>query len=147
MCPASNASYFVDVSDTGSAGELARAPATARATLTADVVACADGGVVPSSGRLRGTRSHGSGLLPARRHERNLRGRLAGAHGNGGRLRDQRLRIVRGREPRTALVDFDFAGGKLGVLANDLAAGDNTTGESAGGVSPAWRITYLSGCP
>jgi hypothetical protein len=44
-------------------------------------------------------------------------------------------------------VDFDFAGGKLGVIANDLAAGDNTTGESAGGVSPTWRITLLSACP
>lgn len=43
-------------------------------------------------------------------------------------------------------VDFDFAGGKLGVIANDLAAGDNTTGESAGGVSPTWRITFLSAC-
>ena len=46
-----------------------------------------------------------------------------------------------------APVDFDFAGGKLGVIANDLAAGDNTTGESAGGVSPTWKITFLSGCP
>ena len=45
-----------------------------------------------------------------------------------------------------APVDFDFAGGKLGVIANDLAAGDNTTGESAGGVSPMWRITLLSAC-
>jgi hypothetical protein len=43
-------------------------------------------------------------------------------------------------------VDFDFAGGQLGVIANDLAAGDNTTGESAGGVSPTWRITLLSAC-
>jgi hypothetical protein len=47
----------------------------------------------------------------------------------------------------TPPIDFDFAGGKLGVLANDLAPGDNTTGESAGGVSPTWRITFLSSCP
>jgi hypothetical protein len=47
----------------------------------------------------------------------------------------------------TAPVQFSFPGGKMGVLANDFGAGDNVQGESAGGVSPTWRITFLSACP
>jgi len=47
----------------------------------------------------------------------------------------------------TAPVEFSFPGGKMGVLANDFGAGDNVQGESAGGASPTWRITFLSACP
>jgi hypothetical protein len=47
----------------------------------------------------------------------------------------------------TAPIEFSFVGGKLGVIANDLLATDNTNGETGGGVSPTWRITYLSPCP
>jgi hypothetical protein len=43
-------------------------------------------------------------------------------------------------------MEFFFAGGKMGVLANDFGAGDNVQGESAGGVSPTFRITFLSPC-
>ncbi len=43
-CPTSTKSYGVTVSDTGMTGELARPPETARASLTAKVIACPDGG-------------------------------------------------------------------------------------------------------
>jgi hypothetical protein len=45
VCPDSNTSYSVTVTDTGSTGELAHAPETATAAITADVTACPDGGV------------------------------------------------------------------------------------------------------
>jgi hypothetical protein len=44
----------------------------------------------------------------------------------------------------TSPMEFSFSGGKMGVLANVFGAGDNVQGESAGGVSPTWRITFLS---
>ena len=47
----------------------------------------------------------------------------------------------------TRPVEFSFPGGEMGVLANDFGAGDNVQGESADGVSPTWRITFLSACP
>jgi hypothetical protein len=44
VCPGSDTAYAVKVTDTGTSGELARPPQTARATVTADVIACPDGG-------------------------------------------------------------------------------------------------------
>jgi hypothetical protein len=44
VCPTSSTSYSVQVTDTGSSGEFPRPPATAHAALTADVIACPDGG-------------------------------------------------------------------------------------------------------
>jgi hypothetical protein len=214
VCPTSDASYFVKVSDTGSTGEFARAPETAKATLTADVIACPDGGVsdagapacdpdvpapvispptveVDPNGSTRYVANGGS-LPPGRYRAQWVDGCMRWAYGGpafGWDVNDPPPGVFGGpvaMDPGscllvdasgafvaalpgltgtaadsgtndyascvavnqgTAPVDFDFAGGKLGVIANDLAAGDNTTGESAGGVSPTWRITYLSACP
>jgi hypothetical protein len=44
VCPGASTSYTVTVTDTSPAGELSRPPQTAEATLTADVIACPDGG-------------------------------------------------------------------------------------------------------
>jgi hypothetical protein len=44
VCPTANASYRVNVSDTGASGELARAMQTVQASFKADVLACPDGG-------------------------------------------------------------------------------------------------------
>jgi hypothetical protein len=44
VCPTASTSYAVKVTDTGMAGEFARAAASARASLTADVLSCPDGG-------------------------------------------------------------------------------------------------------
>jgi hypothetical protein len=48
--------------------------------------------------------------------------------------------------PMVGPVEFDFDGGVLGAVANDFGAGDNVGGESAGGVSPTFRITLLAAC-
>jgi hypothetical protein len=48
VCPTSNASYRVEVTDTGATGELSRPSETAQASLTADVLACPDGGTADS---------------------------------------------------------------------------------------------------
>ena len=45
-----------------------------------------------------------------------------------------------------APIDFDFAGGKLGVWLSDTVAADNQNGDGAGGRSPTWRLTRLD-CP
>jgi hypothetical protein len=51
VCPQSTMAYRVRVTDTGASGELARAPETASAPVTADVIDCsADGGVPCASG-------------------------------------------------------------------------------------------------
>jgi hypothetical protein len=44
LCPASSTSYFVKVTDTATVGELAQAAQTVQVPLTADVIACPDGG-------------------------------------------------------------------------------------------------------
>jgi hypothetical protein len=44
VCPTSTTSYTVTATDTGMSGEVVRAPETARAFLTAKVIACPDGG-------------------------------------------------------------------------------------------------------
>jgi hypothetical protein len=44
-------------------------------------------------------------------------------------------------------VDFDFAGGPLGVWLSDGVAADNTNGDGKGGRSPTWRLTRLDPCP
>jgi hypothetical protein len=49
-CPTATKTYAVTVTDTATEGELARAPATARASLTANVIACPDGGSGDASG-------------------------------------------------------------------------------------------------
>jgi hypothetical protein len=51
VCPASNTAYSVEVTDSGETGELPKPPQTARASVTADVLACTDGG-------------HGGGCVP-----------------------------------------------------------------------------------
>jgi hypothetical protein len=48
VCPTSSTSYSVKVTDTGTSGELARAPETVQVPLTADVLVCPDGGAAPS---------------------------------------------------------------------------------------------------
>jgi len=40
VCPASSTNYSVKVTDTGTSGELARAPETVQVPLTADVLTC-----------------------------------------------------------------------------------------------------------
>ena len=47
VCPTASTSYAVKVTDTGSSGELARAAQTVQVPLTADVLACPDGGAAP----------------------------------------------------------------------------------------------------
>jgi hypothetical protein len=44
-------------------------------------------------------------------------------------------------------IDFDFAGGKLGLFVEDGLPGDDTGGQAMGGVSPTWKLSLLSGCP
>ena len=44
VCPSSDTSYAVTITDSGQAGELATAAQSAQATVTADVIACPDGG-------------------------------------------------------------------------------------------------------
>jgi hypothetical protein len=44
VCPTSSTSYDVNVTDTGTSGELARAAETVQVPLTANVIACPDGG-------------------------------------------------------------------------------------------------------
>lgn len=44
VCPGSTTKYSVTVTDTGASGEFARAPQTTQVPLTADVIACFDGG-------------------------------------------------------------------------------------------------------
>jgi hypothetical protein len=44
-------------------------------------------------------------------------------------------------------LDFDFAGGKLGIFNNDTVQFDDVGGESQGGTSPTWRLSLLSACP
>ncbi len=50
ICPASTTRYAVTVKDTGSSGEIARAPQTARASVTAEVLACPEGGLSDAGG-------------------------------------------------------------------------------------------------
>jgi hypothetical protein len=49
-CPTATKTYAVTVTDTAITGEIGRASETAHASLTADVVACPDGGSVDASG-------------------------------------------------------------------------------------------------
>jgi hypothetical protein len=44
VCPTASTNYRVKVADTGSTGEIARAPETVEVPLTADVLSCPDGG-------------------------------------------------------------------------------------------------------
>jgi hypothetical protein len=214
VCPTSDASYHVKVSDTGTTGEFARPPETVQVPLTADVIACPDAGIAdggspscdpdaagptisPPTVEVDPTGSthyvaNGASLPAGRYRAQWVDGCMRWAYGGpafGWDVNDPPPGVFGGpvsMDPGFCLlvdaqgafvsalpglmgtaadsgtmdypsciaanqgvapVDFDFAGGKLGVIANDLAAGDNTTGESAGGVSPTWRITYLSACP
>ena len=54
VCPTVNSTYSVTVTDTGSSGELAQAPQTARASLAADVQLCPDGGAPPGDASVIG---------------------------------------------------------------------------------------------
>jgi len=45
VCPTADTDYSVKVTDTGGAGEIPRPPQTASASVTADVLACPDGGL------------------------------------------------------------------------------------------------------
>jgi hypothetical protein len=219
LCPRSDTSYAVTATDTGTTGELGQAPQTARASVTADVIACPEGatdGGAPDGGDAAGSVACDlDGSLPATTSwtvevdalgsQRDLAG---GASLPAGRYRAQWVGgcmryavggpmfgwdvndpppavfpgpfgtsttdpgdcvLVSGGTVVTALpgvtgfgtsdyascvahvgttapVEFDFAGGKLGALANDFGAGDNVNGESAGGVSPTFRITLLAAC-
>ncbi len=215
VCPKSDASYSVKVSDTGSTGEFPRPPATVMVPLAAHVIACPDGGIAdggspacdpnaaaptisPPTVEVDPTGSthyvaNGASLPPGRYRAQWVDGCMRWAIGGPAFGWDVNDHLPPGvyagpvsMDPGYCLlvdaqgayvaalpgllgtaadsgtmdyasciaanqglapVDFDFGGGKLGVIANDLGAGDNTTGESAGGVSPTWRITFLSGCP
>jgi hypothetical protein len=50
ICPTSSTNYFVQVTDTGTSGELARAPESVKVPLTANILACPDGGTVACDG-------------------------------------------------------------------------------------------------
>jgi hypothetical protein len=50
VCPTSSTSYSVKVTDTGTTGELARAPESVRVPLKANVIACPDGGTSGAGG-------------------------------------------------------------------------------------------------
>jgi hypothetical protein len=52
VCPTSGTTYSVKVTDTGQAGEVPRPAETAGASVTADVLACHDGGVTGADGGL-----------------------------------------------------------------------------------------------
>jgi hypothetical protein len=47
VCPTADTGYSVKVTDTGESGEVSRPPQTAKASVTADVLACPDGGAHP----------------------------------------------------------------------------------------------------
>jgi hypothetical protein len=49
VCPTSSTNYSVKVTDTGTFGELARPPETVQVPLTANVIACPDGGPAPAT--------------------------------------------------------------------------------------------------
>ena len=49
FCPTSSTNYNVKVTDTGTSGELARAPETVQVPLAANVLACPDGGLLACS--------------------------------------------------------------------------------------------------
>jgi hypothetical protein len=42
-----------------------------------------------------------------------------------------------------APLDFQFAGGKLGIYVNDSLTADNIGGEGQCGVSPTWQLSTL----
>jgi hypothetical protein len=214
VCPTADTSYRVKVTDEATSGEFGRPSQTVQASVTADVIACPDGGAAADAGACDpdaseapainpstvevdplGTTRYvaGGASLPAGRYRAQwIDGCMRWAYGGpafGWDVNDPPPGVFGGpvsTDPgycllvtgsgtyvaalpgltgsaadsgandyascvaathATPAIDFDFAGGKLGVIANDLAAGDNTTGESAGGVSPTWRITVLSGCP
>jgi hypothetical protein len=50
VCPASDASYSVKVTDAGQTGEIPRPPQTAKASVTANVLECDDGGARGTTG-------------------------------------------------------------------------------------------------
>jgi hypothetical protein len=60
VCPTVSASYYLTVSDTGTSGEFARAPETAQASLTAEVIACPDGGAILDAASDEGGSGDGS---------------------------------------------------------------------------------------
>jgi hypothetical protein len=49
LCPEAAAAYAVNVTDSGEAGEIPRPPQTVKASVTADVLACPDAGIVDAS--------------------------------------------------------------------------------------------------
>jgi hypothetical protein len=44
-------------------------------------------------------------------------------------------------------IEFEFAGGKLGIWLSDAVATENSDGDGAGGRNPTWRLTLLEACP
>jgi hypothetical protein len=44
-------------------------------------------------------------------------------------------------------LEFEFAGGKLGVWLSDAVAIENIDGDGEGGPNPTWRLTLLEACP
>jgi hypothetical protein len=48
VCPATGTAFSVNVTDTGESGEIPRPPQTAKTSVTADVLACLDGGAQPA---------------------------------------------------------------------------------------------------
>jgi hypothetical protein len=65
VCPTASTNYSVRVTDTGMSGELARAPETVQVPLTANVLACPDGGAAGGSAQDGGC--DGGPLAPLRK--------------------------------------------------------------------------------
>lgn len=211
LCPTADAAYAVTVTDTGETGEFPRPEQTAHASLTANVLACPDGGstCAPDAATVSGLPETlaidttgsvqyfaGGAALPAGRYRvtyvdgcMQYGGDIAGVEqwgwtidtgsvaGNpalsgspysgecvlvGAASGDVVAALpgttnpppgiasyadcVSANKAMDAPLDFDFAGGKLGLFVEDLLAGDDVGGQSMGGVSPTWRLTALAAC-
>jgi hypothetical protein len=212
VCPAADTGYAVTVTDTGAMGEFPRPPQTARASVTANVLSCPDGGAtcvldaaavvsgLPQSlaidttgsveyfangaslpaGRYRieyvdGCMQYGGDIANVMQwgwtiHTGPLAGNpaLSGSPYSGdcvlvGATSADVVAVLPGttapppgiatyadcvtsNKAKDAPLDFDFAGGKLGLFVEDLLAGDDVGGASAGGVSPTWNLTALGAC-
>jgi hypothetical protein len=53
---------------------------------------------------------------------------------------------VAANKSTNAPLDFDFAGGPLGIVVKDALPSDNSGGETAGGVSPTWKLSLVAAC-
>jgi hypothetical protein len=215
LCPSTTSSFDVTVTDTATSGELARPSQTARASVTADVLACPDAGapIVPDASCADGSATTVPGLpetlaldttgpvryfaggasLPAGRyrveyvdgcmsygpiaawgwaiHTGMVPGNywLTGMPYSGdcvlvGANSSNVVAVLPGttnpppglatyqacvdaNHAMDAPLDFDFAGGPLGMLVEDGLPYDDVGGQGDGGVTPTWKLSPVGVCP